>query len=94
MKKAILGILMLASVPVGAYAQSVPEPYRADVILYRCSDTITSQTAHRIEASYYKINMGSRTLIRLSYIATAVGDKDRIKNYCDNLAKAAAKYIR
>ena len=94
MKTAILGILMLASVPVGAYAQSAPEPYRANVILYRCSDTITSQTAQRIEANYYKINMGRRALIRASYIATAAGDKDRIKNYCNNLANAAAKDIR
>lgn len=91
MKKAILGILMFILTPMASYAQQAPEPYRSEVILYRCGGTITSQTANRIEANYYKINMGRRALIRASYIATAAGDPDRIRNYCDNLAKAAEK---
>ena len=91
MKKAILGIFMLSCLPAAAYAQQAPEPYRAEVILYRCADTITSRTASRIEANYYKINLGRRALIRAAYLASAAGDPYRIANYCDNLAKAAEK---
>lgn len=90
MKKAILAILMLATCSGAAYAQA-PEPYRSEVILYRCGDTITPTTAMRIQDNYYKINMTRRALIRASYIAMAAGDPARIKNYCDNLLKAAEK---
>ncbi len=86
----ILAVGLILATATPALAANVPEPYRREVIQYRCPD-IPYPTARYIEENYFKIGLWQRSLIRIAYFAGVAGDRTRLTIYCEELRKAGRK---